>query len=212
MSITSAARLSSVKLAAVVGMVVLTSVVILATRRGPVVINTSGQTRIVLQIPSKFERWWFGTPAEISLISANREESIAGLLYGTFDRPVLIVENERTKDVLCLYDYDGSIELLVFSRANGGANVSGTPSHLDMIVRHARWNVRFADKPDIDALTTWLRGAQAGTVKQRSVPRFDIGVYQHYLGVDSLNSLLQQVFPWHEGRWLPNPAGFVRFQ
>jgi hypothetical protein len=135
MSIVSAARPSAVKLAAVAGVIVLTSVVILEMRRAPVVIDTSGEAQLVLEIPSKFDRRWFGTPAKLSLISANREEPIASLLYTTWDRPV-----------------------------------------------------------------------------QQSVPRLDIGVYQHYLRVDSLNSLLQEVFPWHEGRWLPNPAGFVRFQ
>jgi hypothetical protein len=212
MSIASSARRYSVKFAAVAVMVMLTSVVILAMRRGPVVINTSDQTQIVLEIPSTFDRWWFGRPAEISLRSASREESIASLLYGTWDRPLLIIENERTKDVLCLYDYDGSIELLVFSRASNGASASGPPSHLDLLVRRARWNVRFADKPDIDALKAWLREADERTVRQQSVATVDIGVYEHYLRADSLESILQRVFPRHEGRWLPNAAGLVRFQ
>ena len=144
--------------------------------------------------------------------SANGQEPIASLLFGTWDRPVLIVEHERTQDVLCLYDYDGSVELLVFSRANGNAIASGIPSPLDVVVRRARWNVRLADKPDIDELASWLRGAQASAVRQRSAPTFDIGIYRHYLGAGSLDSMLQRVFPWHDGRWLPNATGLVRFQ
>jgi hypothetical protein len=205
-------RPSAVTLAAFAAMVMLTSVVILATGRGQVVVKTSGQAQLVVEIPSKFERWWWGVPAEISLRGANGHEPIASLLYGTWDRPVLIVENERTKDVLCLYDYDGSVELLVFSPANGNAVASVNPHPLGIVVRRARWNVRLADKPDIDELVSWVRGAQASAVKQRSVPRFDIGIYRHYLGADSLNSMLQRVFPWHDGRWQPNAAGQVRFQ
>lgn len=105
-------------------------------------VDTSDQAQLVLETPSRFDRWWWGVPAEISTRSADGQESIASVLFGTWDRPVLIVENERTQDVLCLYDYDGSAELLVFSRANGNAiasgTPSGTPSPLDMVVHRAR--------------------------------------------------------------------------
>lgn len=112
------------------------------------------------------------------------------ILHGPFDRPLYFTVNKENGELYCLYDYDISTELLVFSINHKATNI--TPKQFGMI-RSSNWIVRAGSKVDLAFVKEDINKSTADDFLFKSVPTIEIGFFRQFLSKEQLFGILDRV-------------------
>jgi hypothetical protein len=124
---------------------------------------------------------------------------------------VLLVLPPDDPQAYCLFDADTSMELLVFERPAKGMADLDLPQPLRSIVVRSDLGVRLANREQIRRVKREIEVVDGAVLRLASVPRIGLGPLSVTVNRSRLIAVMDEIFPYENGAWLPNERGAMRF-
>ncbi len=134
---------------------------------------------------------WADYNCTLYRISEDNKIEVSKLLLNTFARPLLLLLSESKDKLFILYDFDVSVELLVFDIDS--IRTKEIPKELDNIVEVSKWNVRRATETEVNYLKNYIINAGIMDLRNLSNSTLDFGFYRYYLTKNQLLNVINRI-------------------
>ncbi len=168
------------------------ALLMLLMQKNRIILDISPNNRIELHIPTiSIFGIWADYNCTLYRISEDNKIEVSKLLLNTFARPLLLLLSESKDKLFILYDFDVSVELLVFDIDS--IRTKEIPKELDNIVEVSKWNVRRATETEVNYLKNYIINAGIMDLRNLSNSTLDFGFYRYYLTKNQLLNVINRI-------------------
>jgi len=125
------------------------------------------------------------------------------LLHTSLERPLLFLSGRRAKEMICVYDFDVGLHILVVDLGAPRGDSYARTGDLDVIIQHSDFHVKMGDQEDLEASIAAIKLASTRQLRRWSVPTATAGWISFFPRKQAILDRLDELARSRRGEGLP---------
>ena len=165
------------------------------TEEREILLETGGQSILV----SKLEGQAYST---VMVYVDKMPRGSLSILHTALERPLLFLSGREANELICVYDFDVGLHLLVFD--TGVTTLEEAPEgELNLIVRSSAFPTRNGTRTDLETVVAAVQAATPSQLRQWSIPTARVGLLPIFASKRAVLERLGELERSHRGDGSP---------